>query len=424
MRTGAFAVIAGLAMVFGTCAGPVSAGGADDTLSSAAAEMARTFVPERRIVQGEVADVDDTTDPATVYVTLGPADGVWPDRMLDIVTRGEPIAVDGRTVGDREHLLGTARVTRVQSEHLCVARLTPTAAASRVRRGNVAYLKPPPGAVAVCAFTRPDSGASPLGREFADRLGMSLTATGRFTVLERERLEMLLDQMRLDPADILDPALAANLAERLGVAGVVIGSLTRDTTAYVFAGRLIDIGTGIQYTPCTVTCRRSAELDTLYERAPSSPPDRPGKGPLVPPPDARARLFVDIPAQPAPFTPSPWERTQLSVGGTRVDRAFSIRVDPEKTPNGSVAFKLDARYRRARVTLGIEDGFSSFRPHECRVLLTGDGRELEARTLRRGELLGLEADVRGVDTLRIEIRELKADSRLSTEVWAGECWVW
>ncbi len=424
MRTGAFAVMAGLAMVLGTCAGPVSAWGADDTLSSAAAEMARTFAAERQIVRGEVAEVDGTTDPVTLYVTLGLADGVWPDCVLDILARGEAIAVDGRTVGDTEHLLGTARVSRVQSEHLSVARLTSSAPAARVRRGNVAYLRPAPGAVAVCAFTRPDAEEPPLGRAFADRLGMALTAGGRFTVIERERLEMLLDQMRVDPDDILDPSLAANLVERLGVAGVVIGSVTRDTTAYVFAGRLVDIGTGIQYNPCTVTCRRSAELDMLYERAPSRPPDRPGREPVVPPPDARARLFVDIPAQPAPFTASPWERTQMSVGGTRVDRAFAIRVDPEKTPNGSVGFKLDAGYRRARVTLGIEDGFSSFRPHECRILLTGDGRELEARTLRRGELLGIEADVRGVDTLRVEVRELKADSRLSTEVWAGECWVW
>ena len=119
MRTGAFAVMAGLAMVLGTCAGPVSAWGADDTLSSAAAEMARTFAAERQIVRGEVAEVDGTTDPVTLYVTLGLADGVWPDCVLDILARGEAIAVDGRTVGDTEHFRHRTGLRAVR--HLSVA---------------------------------------------------------------------------------------------------------------------------------------------------------------------------------------------------------------------------------------------------------------------------------------------------------------
>lgn len=66
-----------------------------------------------------------------------------------------------------------------------------------------------------------------LGSTAADELATGLVRTGAFSVIERERLQLVLDEQSLGQSGAVDPSTAARIGEILGVQAIVTGSVTR-----------------------------------------------------------------------------------------------------------------------------------------------------------------------------------------------------
>lgn len=236
----------------------------DDALTVAAKQVSEQFVNSADAKRGEVAEVDDTTTPTTIYVLLGQADGVQEGNVLNIVSKGDPIVVAGETVGFKEKPLGTAEITRVQSDRLSVATMKTTVPGQQPQKGCLAYLKPVPSTLAISTFLRPDNAATMMGQEFADKLGMALQASGRFQMVERTRFEAVLKELGLSLNDLFDPVKAARLGKQLQAKGVVMGTITQQNDRYAINARVVDVETGVQVASAGVSCGRSTELDGKY----------------------------------------------------------------------------------------------------------------------------------------------------------------
>lgn len=86
---------------------------------------------------------------------------------------------------------------------------------------------PSPSTVAVLPFryagARED--LRPLGRALAELLVTDLSQTDRLTVLERSRIQLLLDEMELAEQGLVEPATAARSGRMLGAGSVVQGTI-------------------------------------------------------------------------------------------------------------------------------------------------------------------------------------------------------
>lgn len=81
--------------------------------------------------------------------------------------------------------------------------------------------------VAVSRFEdRAGTGYNHLGEGVADMLVTALVKTGKFTVLERQELEKVLDEQKLGESGIVTPETAPKLGKVLGVELLVVGSIS------------------------------------------------------------------------------------------------------------------------------------------------------------------------------------------------------
>ncbi|MBW7888547.1 MAG: hypothetical protein H3C35_09350 [Bacteroidetes bacterium] len=81
--------------------------------------------------------------------------------------------------------------------------------------------------VAVSRFEdRAGTGYNHLGEGVADMLVTALVKTGKFTVLERQELEKVLDEQKLGESGLVTPQTAPKLGKILGVELLVIGSVS------------------------------------------------------------------------------------------------------------------------------------------------------------------------------------------------------
>jgi TolB-like protein len=103
-----------------------------------------------------------------------------------------------------------------------------------------------PMTVAVTDF--PDSISNQtcgLGRFVAERLTTLLSQHPQCQLIERRRLDMVLNELKFSMSELVDPAKAKKLGQMLGVQGLVLGSVTDlGGTADVDA-RIIDIQTNV-----------------------------------------------------------------------------------------------------------------------------------------------------------------------------------
>lgn len=95
------------------------------------------------------------------------------------------------------------------------------------REGELARTEPRPNSVAVFPFRADSADRSlrPLERALAEFLSTDLAVTGRLEVLERARVQQLLDEIGLAESGRVDPATAARGGRLLGAGSVVQGHI-------------------------------------------------------------------------------------------------------------------------------------------------------------------------------------------------------
>ncbi len=125
----------------------------------------------------------------------------------------------------RQLLVGRLRlVDRAQMRF--VARL------ALARESTLTQTPPPPGTVAVMPFhyTGADSSFKPLERGLSALMVTDLSRVRSLRVVERERLQALLDEMKLAESGRVDPATGARSGRLVGAANVLEGQFTTDSS--------------------------------------------------------------------------------------------------------------------------------------------------------------------------------------------------
>ncbi len=108
----------------------------------------------------------------------------------------------------------------------------------------LASTPPKPRTVGVFPFTYqgPDARLRPLGRALAEMLTTDLSQTDRLTVVERLRVQLLVDEMKLTDQQRVDPATAARSGHLLGVSRVVQGVLDGNEDQLLMEAVAVPVG--------------------------------------------------------------------------------------------------------------------------------------------------------------------------------------
>ena len=112
------------------------------------------------------------------------------------------------------------------------------------REAELASTPPEPRTVGVFPFTYQgsDERLRPLGRALAEMVTTDLSQSSRLRVLERLRVQLLLDEMALSDQERVDPATAARSGRLLGAGRVVQGVLDGNEAQLVMEAVVVPVG--------------------------------------------------------------------------------------------------------------------------------------------------------------------------------------
>lgn len=116
--------------------------------------------------------------------------------------------------------------------------------AALAREAELASAPPQPRTVAVFPFLYAGENATlrPLSRALAEMLATDLSQTNRLTVLERMRVQLLLDEMKLAESGMLDPANTARSGRLLRAERIVQGSISGNDEALQLQAAVVRVG--------------------------------------------------------------------------------------------------------------------------------------------------------------------------------------
>lgn len=155
---------------------------------------------------------------------------------------------------------GRSRRTRtdIQRRLVALARVEVIAAA-KVAVANEATLAETPGdprtiAVPPFTFSGPDAETlAPLERGFAELMITDLSRSAQLTVVERDRMQAIADEIRLGESDRTDPTSAVRAGKLIRAGRLVNGSLVQTGQQLTVESNVIDVATAQLVAPVSVT---------------------------------------------------------------------------------------------------------------------------------------------------------------------------
>lgn len=159
----------------------------------------------------------------------------------------------------------TRRVRRELEAHLAALTRKEMQVAAKTAIAQETQLGAQPGspntvAVMPLVFTGADTSLKPLERGMADLLVTDLARSPKLVVVERERIQALLDEMKLQASDASDPATRVRTGKLLRAGRVVQGSIAQQGDALRVDAGVIDVPT----TQLTGTTNDQRALDQLF----------------------------------------------------------------------------------------------------------------------------------------------------------------
>ena len=171
--------------------------------------------------------------------------------------------------GAYEHYVGVARSSQLRGtarQRLALLGRRQLEYEARTALANEASLTsqpPEPNTIAVMpfAYTGTNAEIAPLGRGFAQLLVTDLAHSGQVRVLERERMQAMVDELHLSAAGSTDPQSAARSGRLLRAQRVVQGSLSDRGDQLAAATAVVDVtSAGVATAP-----NASAQLSHLFD---------------------------------------------------------------------------------------------------------------------------------------------------------------
>jgi TolB-like protein len=117
--------------------------------------------------------------------------------------------------------------------------------------------------IAVLPLRELDGQPTIFGTYLAEELITGLVQLGNFDVVERQLLDKLMGEQKIEQTGAIDPATAKKVGRILGVDAIVTGTITDLTTFMAINCRLIDTGTGAVFGAARVTIAKDADVTKL-----------------------------------------------------------------------------------------------------------------------------------------------------------------
>lgn len=266
MRKIRLALVLGASLSAGACAPAIS--GSADSISRL--EQARAADPKSAAVQRSLGVAyykanryDDARAALTLATGLDPRDGVAA-LYLGLSDEAKEDYAGAQKAYEAYLAVGKTRNTKNQVkdrlEALKLKRIQADARAALARESQLATVAGPPNTVAVMpfVFSGADTSLRPIERGFAELVTTDLTRVSRLTVLERERIQALLDEMKLQQANAATEGVRAG--KILQVGKMVGGSIDQQGTTLQTSAIVTDMQTSAIGTPA----RDSRSVDDLF----------------------------------------------------------------------------------------------------------------------------------------------------------------
>jgi TolB-like protein len=102
-----------------------------------------------------------------------------------------------------------------------------------------------------------------------NRLRTSLFETGKFTVLERSRVDEILKEQGFQQTGCTNAECAVEVGKLIGVKGIVIGSVDKLDKFIAVSARIVDVQTGKMLTSASEDCDNCALVDAIKGSVPN-----------------------------------------------------------------------------------------------------------------------------------------------------------
>lgn len=146
--------------------------------------------------------------------------------------------------------------------------------------------------VAVADFPDLQGVISDLGRFIANRITTRLVQNPKFSVIERQRLNQVLGELKFSISDLVDPNKAKQLGRMVGVEGLVVGAVSDLGNQVDIDARMIEIESNKMLLGATVTISKDPTVTALLERGREMPAPPSAGGPIGSPMIAAPALGV------------------------------------------------------------------------------------------------------------------------------------
>jgi len=186
--------------------------------------------------------------------------------------------------------------------------------------------------VAVADFPDLQNVTSDLGRYIASRLTTRLVQSPKFSVIERQRLNQVLGELKFSMSDLVDPAKAKQLGRMVGVEAIIVGTVSDLGNQVDLDARMIEIETNRMILGATVTISKDPTVEEMLKRGRQ---ETVATTPAMPPGSAPAGRPAPKAVATAEIEGIALELRECRVSGPRVVCAFTVTNNTQRIEEAS-----------------------------------------------------------------------------------------
>jgi len=186
----------------------------------------------------------------TVYIDLGQASGIVEGIKFEVVRldKEHPFKMGDKIIGYPETEVGQIEITKVRKE-ISLAKITKKV--TDIQKGDKVYQEMKKVTrIAITEFTYGDE-FNDFTRNVQDMLYTNLIQRG-MTVVEREKMEQVLNELGKSFSGMLDSSTAAEIGKMLGVEAIVVGTVADMGNSVDLRTRLVDVEKGAAITAAQI----------------------------------------------------------------------------------------------------------------------------------------------------------------------------
>jgi len=226
----------------------------ENVLSQKVSELANKLA---FAIEGYVVGVSEET----VYINLGQASGIVEGIKFEVVRldKDRPFKMGDRIIGYPETEIGQIEITKVRKE-MSLAKITKKV--MDIQEGDKVYQEMKKVTrIAITEFTYGNE-FNDFTRNVQDMLYTNLIQRG-MTVVEREKMEQVLNELGKSFSGIIDSSTAAEIGKMLGVEAIVVGTVADMGNSVDLRTRLVDVEKGAAITAAQIDVVKDPTMSGL-----------------------------------------------------------------------------------------------------------------------------------------------------------------